>query len=196
VLSRSSIATTAPSDSLLAVRRFPVLPVIDAPAPTTRSGGANEGLPSWQDDCVTVPRPITPEDPSTSAPRPTTSSMAFTTGERVRHPHVSPTATEFTTLAQASLLVADRPLAPLRFDDRPLSRRRKLRYRGPGRLPGPDFHRQAVLPLRLGYVITDPSCHGARASGRTPRHSDGQGWTSLRGFHGGDGHDQDGRVQW
>jgi hypothetical protein len=54
---------------------------------------------------------------------------------------------------------------------RPLDRRRELRYRGTERLPGPDFHRHAVLPLRLGCVITEPRCHGARASGRTLRDS-------------------------
>ena len=41
--------------------------------------------------------------------------------------------------------------APLRR--RPLDRRRGLRYQGPWRLPGPDFHRLAVVSLSLGYVM-------------------------------------------
>jgi hypothetical protein len=64
------------------------------------------------------------------------------------------------TTPQASLDVADwsvaRPLSgtlSLRFDDRPLNRRREPRYRGPWRLPGPDFHRLADKSLRSDYPI-------------------------------------------
>ena len=42
--------------------------------------------------------------------------------------------------------------APLRR--RPLDRRRGLRYRGPWRLPGPDFHRLAVTELALGHLMS------------------------------------------
>jgi hypothetical protein len=61
--------------------------------------------------------PLTPEGSSTSASGPTTSSMAFTAAESARHPLGRLTAGDITTLAQASLLVADRSVAPPRFDD-------------------------------------------------------------------------------
>src|SRR5262245_35900665 len=43
-------------------------------------------------------------------------------------------------------------VTPLRR--RPLDRRREPATREPWRLPGPDFHRQAILSLRLGYLIS------------------------------------------
>ena len=45
------------------------------------------------------------------------------------------------------------PLRP-----RPLNRTRRLHYRGPWHLPGPDSHRLAIESLSLGYVINHPSC--------------------------------------
>jgi hypothetical protein len=41
-----------------------------------------------------------------------------------------------------------------RFDHRALTRRQEPRYRGPGRLLGPDSHRPAAVSLSLGYVMT------------------------------------------
>lgn len=55
---------------------------------------------------------------------------------------------------------------PLRTS--PLGDARGLPYRGPWRLPGPDFHRLAALSLAIDYVMTFIlSSHGARSAGRT-----------------------------
>jgi hypothetical protein len=45
-------------------------------------------------------------------------------------------------------------LPSLRFDGRGLSRGRELCYRGPWRLPGPDFHRLADASLSLGFACS------------------------------------------
>jgi hypothetical protein len=80
----------------------------------------------------------------------------------------------FSTL-QASLHAADRPVVrPLtgRFPalrTRVLTRARRVHYRRPWRLCGPDSHRLAALGLSLGYLLHHPSGHKARATGRTPR---------------------------
>src|SRR5215213_5499918 len=52
---------------------------------------------------------------------------------------------------------------------RNLARRRRPRYRGPWRLPGPDSHRLAAVRLSLGYVVVLllSVLLGARATGRT-----------------------------
>src|SRR5918993_5704006 len=52
---------------------------------------------------------------------------------------------------------------------RDLARRRRPRYRGPWRLPGPDSHRPAAVSLSLGYVVVLllSVLLGARATGRT-----------------------------
>src|SRR5215211_6102192 len=54
---------------------------------------------------------------------------------------------------------------------RNLARRRRPRYRGPWRLPGPDSHRLAAVSLSLGYVVVLllSVVLGARATGRTFR---------------------------
>ena len=46
--------------------------------------------------------------------------------------------------------VADRTVASAPLRTRPLDHARGPRYQGPGRLPGPDSHRQAILNLSLG----------------------------------------------
>jgi hypothetical protein len=78
------------------------------------------------------------------------------------------------TTLQASLRAADRSVAPppIRGVVAPLRRRDLARcrepcYRGPWRLPGPDFHRLAAVSLSLGYAahllsLWRPNCwtHG------------------------------------
>ena len=59
-----------------------------------------------------------------------------------------------TTLAQASLHVADRTIAHAPLRTRPLDHARGHHYQGPRRLPGPDSHRQAALNLSLLYVMS------------------------------------------
>ncbi len=78
-----------------------------------------------------------------------------------------------TTLAQASLRAADRAVASAPLRTRPLDHARGHRYRGPGRLPGPDSHRRAAPSLSLGYVMTNsflfmaPELLGARMGSDT-----------------------------
>jgi hypothetical protein len=63
--------------------------------------------------------------------------------------------------------VADRTVASTPLRTRPLDHARGHRYRGPGHLPEPDSHRQAILNLSLGLrhdelpLIKRPSSLGA-----------------------------------
>jgi hypothetical protein len=50
---------------------------------------------------------------------------------------------------------ADQTVASASHRTQPLGRARGPRYRGPGRLPGPDSHRLAALSLSLGYVMSN-----------------------------------------
>ena len=61
------------------------------------------------------------------------------------------------TTLQASLHVADWPVASVPLRTRPLNHARGHHYRGPWRLPGPDSHRQAALSYSFGYVTTTSS---------------------------------------
>ena len=73
-----------------------------------------------------------------------------------------------TTLAQASLHVADRTIAHAPLRTRPLDHARGHHYQGPRRLPGPDSHRQAALNLSLLYVMSNiPSTSAPEQSRRT-----------------------------
>ena len=157
---------------------FPVLPVIDPTSlPAARSGGALEGLPSCQDNPLTVPRPLRrrvhrrplPDPrrlPWPSPPLKRLGTLSLPT-QRARRYHDA--CSGFTT--RCGPASRSTPLRRLR----PHDRRRELRYQGPGRLPGPDSHRPAALTLRLGYGINLLSflvpC--ARASGRTQRIPEG-----------------------
>ena len=101
--------------------------------------------------------PTTPEGSSAPAPGSRTPSVAFAVCESARHPLDPPLGGLWlTTLARASLLAADRTVASAPLRTRPLDRARGHRYRGPGRLPGPDSHRLAALSLSLGYVMSNP----------------------------------------
>ena len=89
-------------------------------------------------------------------------SVAFAVKVPARLPLVPLSRVSLTT-PQTSLHAVDRPVAtpsmgvvaPLRH--RAFARRREPRYRGPWRLPGPDFHRLAALSLSPGYVIASSS---------------------------------------
>lgn len=126
--------------------------------------GAEEGLSSSQDNLLAIPRPLTPEGSSASAPGPKTPSMAFAHRQQARLPLVPHTTRgcAMTTL-QASLHAADWPVAtPSTGCCRSASTARSrstpgASYREPWRLPGPDSHRLAALSLSLGYVTTTSS---------------------------------------
>jgi hypothetical protein len=87
-----------------------------------------------------------------------------------------------TTLAQASLHVADRTIAHAPLRTRPLDHARGHHYRGPRRLPGPDSHRQAALNLSLLYVMSNiPSTSAPEQSRRTSSGGYGERCGALRG---------------
>jgi hypothetical protein len=72
--------------------------------------------------------------------------------------------------------VADRTVASAPLRTRPLDHARGPRYRGPGRLPGPDSHRQTALSLSLGYVMIISSLFMTpEQSGRTRSKKRGTG---------------------
>jgi hypothetical protein len=60
-----------------------------------------------------------------------------------------------TPLTQASLTLQDRTVASASLRTRPLDHARGHHYQGPGHLPGPDSHRQAILNLWLGLRHVD-----------------------------------------
>ncbi len=149
------VTTTAPSDSLSAAGHFPGSPVIGRHAPDPAGSG-----------------------PSRASPVPTTAFWPFHVlyaggflGTRSRFPGAFHGLRPIHTGSAPSLPAHRRSLddaadfasccgpvsrsASLR--PRPLDRSRRLRYRGPWRLPGPDFHRLAIESLSLGYVMITPS---------------------------------------
>ena len=91
--------------------------------------------------------PPTPEGPSPPAPRSQMASMAFAKSIQARHPLAPPKAGSLDDAAGfASCYGPASCSASLR--PRPLDRTRRLHYRGPWRLPGPDSHRLADENLR------------------------------------------------
>ncbi len=121
------------------------------PAHSLRRDGAEEGLPSSQDNLLTVPRPITPAGPSAPAPGSGVRSVAFALFLRARLLLGRPKAVNNDDAAGFTF-VADRPVDPAPLRTRPLDHARGLHYRGPWRLPGPDFPQLAALSLSIGYV--------------------------------------------
>ena len=103
-------------------------------------------------------------------------SMAFALRRQARLLLGPPEGGPRLTTLQASLLVADWPVAPAPLRTPPLDHARGLHYRGPWRLPGPDSHRLAALSLSLSYVTTTslsswrPNCwtHYPQTTGRMP----------------------------
>jgi len=83
--------------------------------------------------------------------------MAFAHWEGARLFLVHQTMGTGVMTLQASLHVADWPVASVALRTRPLDHARGHHYRGPWRLPGPDSHRQADLSFSLGYVTTTSS---------------------------------------
>ena len=79
--------------------------------------------------------------------------MAFALFERARLLLGRPKAVNVYSAAGFTF-VADRPVDPAPLRTRPLDHARGLHYRGPWRLPEPDFHRLAALSLTSGYVTT------------------------------------------
>src|SRR5512142_1644754 len=153
---RRSIATTTPSVSLSAGRHFPGPPVIGGPAPDPRRIGAEEGLSSSRDTLLTVPRPLRRRVLRRPLQVPKRLPWPSPDPHRLGTLCSPPTggslndAADFAT--RCGPISCSTPLRP-----QPLNRTRRLRYRGPWRLPGPDFHRLATASLSPGYVMTTPS---------------------------------------
>jgi hypothetical protein len=81
--------------------------------------------------------------------------VAFAVDEPARHPLIPPKGGCFDDACSGFARAADRTVASAPLRTRPLDHARGHRYQGPGRLPGPDSHRQVALNLSLGYVMTD-----------------------------------------
>jgi len=81
--------------------------------------------------------------------------MAFAKSTQARHPLFPAHGGSLHDAADfASRCGPNSCSTPLRT--RPLNRTRRLRYRGPWRLPGPDSHRLAAASLSPGYIMTTP----------------------------------------
>lgn len=82
--------------------------------------------------------------------------MAFAKSTQARHPllpaHRGSLHNAVDFASRCGPAICSTPLRP-----RLLNRTRRLHYRGPWRLSGPDSHRLAVESLSLGYVTTAPS---------------------------------------
>ena len=93
-------------------------------------------------------------------------SMAFAKSTRARHPlfpaHRGSLDDAADFASRCGPASRSTPLRP-----RPLNRTRRLRHRGPWRLPGPDSHRLAVESFSLATPRTLLPTHGVRAAGRT-----------------------------
>ena len=129
-------------------RPFPgVRPVIDRHAPDPRRVGAEEGLSSSLDNRLTVPRPLrrrVPRHPLQvpgRLPWPSPNPHRLGTLSFPPHGRSLDDAADFASCCGPASCSA--PLRP-----RPLNRTRRLHYRGPWRLPGPDSHRLAIESLR------------------------------------------------
>ena len=143
-----------PSDSLSAAGHFPGSPVLGRHAsrrPQRRGRGGPPQFPGQPSDRSTPP---TPEGPSTPAPETQVSSMAFAVAESARLPLNHPKVVAFDD-ACAGLRTCCGPASrSTLLRTRHLGHARGHHYRGLGRLPGPDLHRQAPLSLSLGYITT------------------------------------------
>ena len=132
----------------LGCRPFPgVQPVIDRHAPDPRRVGAEEGLSSSLDNLLTVPRPLRRrvhrhplQDPG-CLPWPSPNPHRLGTLSFPPHGRSLDDAADFASCCGPAS--CSTPLRP-----RPLNRTRRLHYRGPWRLPGPDSHRLAIESLR------------------------------------------------
>lgn len=83
--------------------------------------------------------------------------MAFTKSTQARHPLLPAHRGSLNDAADfASRCGPASCSTPLRT--RPLNRARRLHYRGPWHLPGPDLHRLAIASFSLGYIMNPPSC--------------------------------------
>jgi len=119
------------------------------------SDGAEEGLPSSDDNLLAVPRPLRrrilrrplPETGRLPWPSPSRNGL----GTLWTHPRWGLFCRRLLGLRTRCGPVSCS--TPLRRRD--LSRHRRLHYQGSGHLPGPDFHRLAVISLSIGYVMAN-----------------------------------------
>ena len=135
-----------------------------ASLPAARSGGAEEALPSSQDDRPYVQRPIRRRVLQRPLPDPRRLPWPSPSRDRLGTLLAHPKAGPLDDACSGFTHVADRTVASAPLRTRPLDHARGHHYQGPRRLPGPDSHRQAALNLSLLYVMSNiPSTSGAGA---------------------------------
>jgi hypothetical protein len=145
VLSRpSSLLRPPPTPSRPpAISRIPVIGKARSRSPQDRGQGGPLQFPRQPSDRSTSP---TPEGSSAPAPGPQAPSMAFAKSTQARHPlfpaHRGSLHDAADFASRCGPASCSTPLRP-----RPLNRTRRLHYRGPWRLPGPDSHRLAIESL-------------------------------------------------
>ena len=169
VLSATAQAVLRPAPTPARLhRRFPGSPVIGAHRfPPHRSNGDETGLPSSQDDHPCVQRPIRRRVPQRPLPDPRRLPWPSPPRERLGTLYPVLTDGSLDDACSGFTHVADRTVASTPLRTRPLDHARGHRYQGPGHLPGPDSHRQAILNLSLGLrhdelpLIKRPSSLGA-----------------------------------
>jgi hypothetical protein len=120
-----------------------------ASLPATHSDGAEEALPSSQDDLPHVQRPLRRRVPQRPLLDPRRLPWPSPSPERLGTPSSPLTDGSLDDACSGFTHVADRTVASAPLRTRPLDHARGHHYRGPRRLPGPDSHRQAALNLSL-----------------------------------------------
>jgi hypothetical protein len=141
-----------------------------ASLPAARSGGAEEALPSSQDDRPYVQRPIRRRVLQRPLPDPRRLPWPSPSRDRLGTLLAHPKAGPLDDACSGFTHVADRTVASAPLRTRPLDHARGHHYQGPRHLPGPDSHRQAALNLSLGLRHDDLLLFMApEQSGRTTR---------------------------
>jgi hypothetical protein len=133
-------------------------------------GGDETGLPSSQDDHPCVQRPIRRRVPQRPLPDPRRLPWPSPPRERLGTLYPVLTDGSLDDACSGFTHVADRTVASTPLRTRPLDHARGHRYQGPGHLPGPDSHRQAILNLSLALRHDElPLFMAPEQSGRTTR---------------------------
>jgi hypothetical protein len=142
--------TTARSDSRSAAQPLPgVAGYRRASLPAAHSGGAETGLPCFQDGHPHVQRPIRRRVPRRPLPDPGRLPWPSPSHDRLGSLLARPWAGPLDDACSGFTRVADRAVASAPLRTRPLDHARGHHYQGPRHLPEPDSHRQAALNLSL-----------------------------------------------
>jgi hypothetical protein len=161
-------APTTPSDFLSAACHFPASAGYSQDRYPPPQGGAEEDLSSSEDNPLTIPRPLRREVHKHRLQDQRCRPWPSPLGNRLGSSSSAKRRTGVTTL-QASLHVADWPVAPPRFAPHLSMTHGGLTTRDLG--VSPDRTHTGRLPSASRSVTPSqpPCCHGAQAAGRTPR---------------------------